>query len=160
MWSNDLVAIGYTTSTGNHTLRSILQNLSHYKSRKQTDGLPLDLTEGPGATSKNNKTISITTDTCFCHAHLTCTFPKKENPTQLSWSGFEPYHNFWHLYFYGIRIFPFDRIIIPPPLFTDKIHLHYYSITVQYNKISNFLFTGRIVKPHIFISILKGMYIM
>lgn len=68
----------HTTSTGNHTLRSILQNLSHYKSWKQTDALPLDLTEGPGATSKNNKTISITTDTCFCHAHSTWTFPKEK----------------------------------------------------------------------------------
>lgn len=76
----------HTTSTGNHTLRSILQNLSHYKSWKQTDALPLDLTEGPGATSKNNKTISITTDTCFCHAHSTWTFPKEKIQQNWVWT--------------------------------------------------------------------------
>ena len=46
------------------------------QSRKQFDGLPLDLTEGPGATSKNNKTVWVTTDTC----QSTCSISVYDTP--------------------------------------------------------------------------------
>lgn len=63
------------------------------------------------------------------HTQLELSLKRKSNKT-----GFEPYHNFWHLYFYGIRIFPFDSISTHSPFHRINLltYLLQYYIIIRY----------------------------
>lgn len=63
------------------------------------------------------------------HTQLELSLKRKSNKT-----GFEPYHNFWHLYFYGIRIFPFDSISTHSPFHRINwlTYLLQYYIIIRY----------------------------